>query len=327
MADNAPATPTPAATSAAPTSTPTDPKTGLEAAAAGGSTAAERAEAKKEVERRKYKLRVDGGEQELALSDDEISVRLQKGLAADKRMAEAAEIRKQFAAFREAVKRDPFGVLKDPAFGIDLEAEAEKRLADKYRQQLREAQIAQAQTEEEKQRLKLQSDLDERERKLKEYADKEKVWQEDQAQRAQAEMDQRVFQEIESDFMEALQAEGITKSYETLYMMAEIARLNLDHGIELTPRQMAAEVRGRVEAQNSKLEQAVRSGLQGQDLLDYLGESTVKAVLQAAKAKLRGVALAPKPAPTPYRDPEAPRKIRTPSDWKRELGLKPGGRL
>ena len=39
------------------------------------------------------------------------------------------------AEFMDAVKKDPWGTLKDPAFGgLDLETLAEQRLAEKYRE-------------------------------------------------------------------------------------------------------------------------------------------------------------------------------------------------
>jgi hypothetical protein len=271
-------------------------------------------EARKEAERRKYKLKVDGQDEEVELTDEEISVRLQKERAAAKRMQESAELKKKFAQAVDLIKKDPFAALKDPAFGIDLEALAEQRLLEKYKLELM--------PEEQRKQMEM-------ERKLKEYETKEqertRLEQEAHQRTQQEQFEAKIFQETEKTFMAALESADLPKDYETLYMMADVAKLNLDYGVELTPQQLAAEVRAKLDGY-SKREKSLRANLKGDKLLEYLGTDTVKEVLQASVAKLKGGAAKlfepTKPIPQDIDDDKPARQMRTPSQWRKEIGLK-----
>jgi hypothetical protein len=272
-------------------------------------------EEKKAAEKRKYKLKVDGGEEELELSDEEIAVRLQKERAAGKRMQEAAELRKKFQQAVDLIKKDPFAALKDPVFGVDLDALAEKRIVEKYSRDMMPP--------EERQKLEMQEKLAAYEA---EKAESVRA-QEEAAHQAQA---HRVYQETERSLLDALGQEGMTKDYETLLEMVEIAKLNLDYGIELTPAQMAAEVKARRGERTSKAFGTLK-GLKGDELVSRLGEDVVNEVLRHSVARLKGTSAAPlaaKPALKPVQAPGQvddegkPRKSLSPAQWRREIGLK-----
>lgn len=223
-------------------------------------------------ERRKYSLKVDGEARDLELTDDEISVRLQKAEAAEKRMSEAAQVRKSFAEAVAAIKKDPFAALKDPVFGVDLKKLAEQRLIEEYQLELMTPEArAQKERELEIERLK------------KEAADHKAALE---AER-QRQLDDRTFQETEAKFIRALSDAGMEKSYEALYEMARIADLALENGIEYSEKQLVQLVQESLDGQRSKLENKVRAGLKGEKLLSHLGEDTVREVLRASVEKMR----------------------------------------
>lgn len=229
--------------------------------------AAEATEARKEAERRKYKLKIDGQEREEDLSDDEVSVRLQKALGAEKRMQEAAEYRKKFQAASEAIRSDPFAALKE-AYGIDIEKLAEERLAQKYQEQLL--------PENERKELEYKRQIEARDAQLKAIRDAEES-------KHQEAFNAKVLQETEAGFLTALQTSGLPQNYETLRMMAEVAKFNLEHGLELTPAQIAAEVQSKA----SQTTQHVLKGLKGESLVKFLGPDVVKEVLRLSVEKIR----------------------------------------
>lgn len=298
----------------APTSAPgtpasaTQPNSKFADQAAEGKTPTPAEKAAAEVARRKYQLKVDGKTQELELADDEVSVRLQKAMAAEKRMQEAAQVRKDFQSIVEAIKKDPFSALKDPAFGLDLEQLAIERLKQEYE----EAQLPEG---ERKMRAY--------EREIQQYKQRDEMQKAQVRQQQQAAYEQRIHQEMERDFAEALQTESLPKNRQTLYMMAEVAKTALEHGIELTPKQLASEVNGRLRGIN----QHVVTNLKGEQLAKYLGDDVVREIVRYSINRVRPTQPTPfePPAPkTPIADvddgkPE--RQIKNPRDVKRALGL------
>ena len=248
---------------------------------AAGKTATE---AQKAVERIKLRLKIDGREEEREFDPEQLAVHVQKAGAADKRMQEAAQIRKSFQAIVERLKQDPFEVLSDPAIGVDLEALAEKRLADKYRKaMMSDEERAVYERQQEYERIKSENDR----------------YKRAEQQRRQTEIDRKVFQETEQNFKTALGKVGLPPSYELLREMAKIARDNLQFGIELSPAQLAAEVRSHVEGTRTKLEEKVRTSLKGEELIKYLGEDVVREILRAQVAKVRAKQSTLEPVPPP----------------------------
>lgn len=246
---------------------------GTGAPAAGEPTATE----PPKPERRKYKLKVDGAEVEEELTDDEISVRLQKGRAADKRMQEAAEYRKQYEKFVESVKKDPVAALKDPRFGIDVRKQIEDQLIAEWESQQKLSGLSPQERE-----AVQRAETAERERdELR--AEKQRE-QETIQQRQRAELETKVQGDLEREFMDALDKSGLPKNRQTLAIMAEIAALNLDHGIELTRDQLVSETNSRLQGMHKQ----VMGGLQGEALVKYLGDDVVREIVRYSVSKVRG---------------------------------------
>jgi len=82
---------------------------------------------------KKYKLKVDGREEEL--DEESVSKLAQMGRASSKRFQEAAQSRKQSEDFIKMLKEDPASVLTNPAIGIDLRKFAEDYLMKQYEQE------------------------------------------------------------------------------------------------------------------------------------------------------------------------------------------------
>jgi hypothetical protein len=263
--------------------------------------------------RRKYKLKVDGAEQELELSDVEVSTRLQKALAAEKRMAQAAETQKAFKAFQEAFKSDPFEAAKHLHPDMDLDALAEKRLIERFQQEELQKQDPAAY-----ERAQLQKQLDE-------YKSKEQKAQEAAKAKAQADHDAKVGQEMERDFMQALELSGLPKDRQYLRMMAEVADTALDNDIELSPAQMAAEVNSRIREQH----QHVTRGLKGETLIKHLGDDVVREVLRYSvekhKAK-QSVVTAPTARGEETPEQRETRKLKTGSEARKFFNDMKSGR-
>jgi hypothetical protein len=136
-------------------------------------------EVTKEIQnlKKKFQLKVDGKEEDLELdlsNEEEVKKHLQLSRAAQKRMAESAQLKKDVEAFISALKTDPFSVLSNEAIGVDV-----VQLVNKYvEDQLKEAD----KTPEQKAQEKMQQEL---ESLRKEKEDLEKRRQEEELMRYQ----------------------------------------------------------------------------------------------------------------------------------------------
>lgn len=231
---------------------------------------------------RKYKLKVDGVEEEVdldSLDDASLVKELQMAKAARKRMQEAAEVRKSFKSFMEQLQKDPISTLKAKELGgIDIRKQIEEQILREYE----ESQLPQEQRQ-----------LREMERKLQEREAQLRAIEEAQQAHAEAAFNARVEQETEAELMEALGNSDLPKNRETLAIMAQVAKLNLEHGIELTPQQLAAETKARI----ARMHGAITNVYKGEALIKHLGDDVVKEVLryklQAAKQQAQNSMSAP----------------------------------
>jgi hypothetical protein len=234
-----------------------------------------------EKKARILKAKIGGQEREFnvdELTDEELTYRLQMSEAARQKMSEAAQIKKQFEEIRAAIKADPFSVLKDPAFGVDLEALAEQRLAQKYKES----------TMPEHERKALEA-----ERKAEQYKKQVEQYQKAEQFRKQAEEDARVEAELKKEFKSALEFASLPVNDTTMYMLADEADIAERDGIQLSSKQLAARVKERM----SGLNKHVFTGLKGENLAKYLGDDVVKEVLRYAVDKFKKPGAAATPAP------------------------------
>lgn len=253
---------------------------------------------------RKYKLKVDGVEEEVdldSLDDASLVKELQMAKAARKRMQEAAEVRKSFKTFMEQLQKDPLSTLKAKELGgIDVRKMVEDQILREYE----ESQLPQEQRQ-----------LREMERKLQEREQQLQAIEDSQRQQAEAAFNTRVEQETEAELMEALEKSDLPKNRETLAVLAQVAKINLEHGLELTPQQLAAEAKARI----ARMHGAITKVLTGEALIKHLGNDVIKEVLryklQSAKQQAQDVMKAPSPVKQQMADVNAPdRPPRQPKD-------------
>jgi hypothetical protein len=252
-------------------------------------------------EKRKFKLKVDGQEREEQYSDDEVTVRLQKGYAAEKRMEEAAKVQKKWAELKQLAKDDPTLLFKE-LVGADPDEWAEGRVKEKWQRELM--------PEQERQMADLQKQLKDYQTKEQKRAEAEKARHE--------EMQQTLLEkQIETDFKAAFEASGLPYTSENLEVFGKIALDANEFGIDLTPAQMVAEAKAelaRRETAQAEKHKGQFTNMEGPALLDYLGDAVVKKVLKAAVEKYRP-AIAP-PAQSVSTEPAKPKVFST-NDWRR----------
>ena len=244
------------------------------------STAAPQGETKAERKAREIAYKVKGEQRKLnidTLSDEDLATRLQFSDMGRQSMQEAAEVRKAFQAVVEAIKKDPFAALQDPVFGMNLDELAEERLVGKYR----ETQM----TPEERERLELRREADKYKAQVQEFESARE-------KQARQTLEAQIQEETEAEVLEALKSVNLPNNEWTVAMMADLMLMKLDPELEfdLTPAQMAAEVKGRAKDMTG----SIIKDLKGEQLVEFLGQDAVREVLKYSVAKVRPNAAAPK---------------------------------
>lgn len=220
---------------------------------------------------RNLSIKVDGQVENIdidSMDDATLTKQLQLAKAAQKRMQEAAELKKQQESFRDRLKKDPINALKDPEFGVDVRKMIEDQILREYEEQQMDEPTRKA--------AQMERALSEREAKIKAQ---EEAYQ----ARETAALNERVFNETKTQFEKALSESGLPNNGHTIAMMAEVAQQNLEAGIEVEPAQLAAEVRERLSQTNAH----VFKGMQGEQLAKYLGDSVITEVLKFAVERVK----------------------------------------
>jgi len=224
------------------------------------------------------------GNEEVALSDEDIARDYGKWKAADQKFREASEGRKSVEAFMKALEEDPESVLSDKRLPIN-----KKKLAEKWLLEQIEAELNPEDPKDAK--------LSEAERKLKEYQDKEKEAQEAKTKAEHDEVREKRKQAISDTLHAAMQATQLSKHPEsaaaTLREMALYMRAAKERGDDVTPEELVQHVH------NNRFHQmyTLAHEFQGEDLIEFLGEEIVTRIRQADLARLKA-----------KRDPQATHK-------------------
>lgn len=269
-------------------------------------------EAKTKAERRKYKLKLEGKDEEAELTDEEVSAELQKARVASKRMQESAEIRKKSAA-QDAEVRELFDALRNPAtapqilkqLGLDVRSLVEADLVREF---------------EESQLSPEQKKLRDMEAKLKEYETRDQT---DKAKQDEAEasaLEKQMVDEMAKSWAVAAEKAGLDDSPRAVKAMADLAAEYAAHEIYPSPDQIAAEVRSNLEELNKTQHLKVLKSLSGKRRLEYLGKDLVELILTDAMESIKGQSVAPPPAPEPVDAPKIPDQI-SPAEFRRMMGL------
>jgi hypothetical protein len=254
--------------------------------------------------KRKYAIKVDGADEEVELDFDDtdtIKRHLQMSRVAQKRMSAAAQEKQRAEQFFSMLKSDPIKVLNDPSIGVNFREIAEKYLAEQL-----EAEIMSPQ----------ERKLKEAERIIRER-DEEQKSKRDQEQRSQVEkLQEHYSSEYDKKISEALSTSGLPKTPKTVQRMAQLMYKNLEHGLDLEPKDLVALVK---EDYLSEI-RSLFGQTDGDGLLALLGDDVANKIRKSDLKRLKSSNLTPsRPNQT---NPEPIKRESRPmsrDEWRAEL--------
>lgn len=186
------------------------------------STEEKQADVRKEVDKQMQKWILKGlNGENIEISDvNELVKRAQKGLGAELKFQEAAEIKKEAAQLLKMLNDDPMGLLEE--LGLDTVSLAQQKLAKKLEEE--------SKSPEQKQREKELKELEELRAKLKE---KEEFEEKSKYEKIVAEEERK----IEEGMISALQEANLPVKPVYIKKMAEIMQAGMEHGYDLSPKE------------------------------------------------------------------------------------------
>lgn len=285
------------------------------AAPAGDQAKAAAAEAARQEQIRKMKLKVNGKEMELG--EDEVIRRAQLASAADQKFQEAAQIRKQAEQFINQLLSDPMSVLTHPELAdkIKFRQLAENFLAKELQRELMSPE--QRELAELREYRKSQEEA-------RQAAEQQQLTQAQQAERAK--LQQRAAQEYDVKMTEILQKSDLPKTPYTVKRVAELLFNAVQKGYDLDVQTAVDMVR---EGYMSDLG-ALVGGLDGESLIKTFGPDLLKKIRKYDLAQLKSrvnptnmqASATPAAATAPQRD-DAQRAL-TPDEWREMIRKRAG---
>lgn len=243
---------------------PSAPTDALEKEAAG-----EKLSKEEKAEIKKWRLKIDGREEEL--TEDELVKHAQLGKAAHKRMQEAAQYKKNVAAFFETLKADPLRVLSDPSLGIP--AEQLKKLAESViSNEIEDLK----KTPEQREKEKLQRELESLKQRYKEEEESRK---QSEFQRLQ----EQAALQLDNDIASALDTSGLPKSPYTVKKMAEYMLLALQNDIDLSAKDVVPIIKKQITSEIREMFSAAPEDL----IEDFLGKDNISRLRKRAVARIK----------------------------------------
>lgn len=230
---------------------------------------------------RKYKVKVDGNEMEV--DESELINNYQLSKAAQQRLQEGMQLRKQSEEFIRLLKTDPLKVLSHPSIGIDAKKWAEEYLISEMKKD--------AQSPEERQ-------LEEYKAKLAKYEEQENLTKRQQEEQQRLEVRAKYTDQINREIIENLEVSGLPKTHFTVQRMVYYLAQGLSAGVDLSPRDVVDLVR-RDYINDTK---SLYSGLDSDALIKILGDDVAKKIrnhdLSKVKNPFKKNNIAPPPTTT-----------------------------
>jgi hypothetical protein len=212
--------------------------------------------------------------EDIEVSDiNELVKRAQKGVGAELKFEEAAQIKKEAAELLRMMNEDPLGLLEE--LGMDSLALAKKRLARQVEEE--------AKSPEQKQR---EAELKE----LQEYREKVKQIEQEKKDLEFQKIVQEEETKLENGMMGALKEEGLPVKPAYIKRMSEIMMAGLEQGVELSPKEALKFARKEVVSDLRELLDASPDEM----LEDLIGSSNAKRMRKRYLTKAREKAI-----PTP----------------------------
>jgi hypothetical protein len=219
---------------------------------------------------RKYKI----GNEEISLSDEDISRDYSKWKGSDKAFREASEARKATEDFMKALKEDPEKILNDHRIPIDKRKLAEKWLMDELDRELNPVD-----PRDEK--------LSEAEKKLKAYQDREEEEAKTKAEKEYESVKEQRKTEISNVLSKAMQATHLSQDPESaaavLREMAIYTRAARERGESVTPDELVEHIHNQRFRQFYNL----ADKFEGEELLEFFGDKILNKMRKADLARLR----------------------------------------
>ena len=221
--------------------------------------------------KKKYKIKVDKNEEEFEFdptNDEEVVKHLQMSRASQKRMSEAAELRKVALEFIDQLKKDPRKVLSDPTIGVDIKKLAQEIINDEIKELEK--------SPEQREKDKLLKEVEELKKQAKE---KEDNFKKTEFARMQAEQEKY----LESEISAALDVGGVPKTPKTVARMAEMMMIAIQNGIDLGPKDVVGLVKNNTMSEFKE----IIGALSDDQLEDFLGKEVLGRLRKknASKAK------------------------------------------
>jgi hypothetical protein len=219
------------------------------------------------------KQMVDFGDEKVDL--DTLKTERSKYKAAESKFREAAQARKEVESFYEALQNDPEAVLNDPRLSLKKRELAEKWLMEELQASLSEP-IDQRDVE-----------MANIKKELEKYQNQEKQTKEQKEQEEYQTLVNSRKEAIATTLSKAMEHSPLSQdpatATETLREMAIYMRLCRDAGYEASPEEIAQHVESRYTKSYSQL----ANKLDGDQLIQFLGEQVVQKIRKADLQRLQ----------------------------------------
>jgi hypothetical protein len=221
-----------------------------------------------------YKAIVDG--QEIEVTMEELLGGFQKARSSNKRFQEASALSKKATDERDRLKEDPVQALLDS--GLNME-DVKNLIYSNAQRLLDEDDTENGLTEEQKENrlLKAENEKFKAEREAKEKADEDKETQSEQA---------KLEAEIETEFIQILETEGITASPQAIIRMAQLMSMAADNNYDMSTKE-AAEYYKEEQAESFA---AQLGGLSAEQLESILGKDAADGLRRHSVSKVKNPA-------------------------------------
>lgn len=298
-----PSAPAPSSTpSTGPTGATSTPEAGATISAPAPAQGATTATPAPKPEPRRFKVKIDGSEQEV--DEEELLRGYQRSTAAARRLEEAAKARKELEAREAALKKrfeDPRVLKAAQEWGLEPEDAAAVLRARELFEETQLTPEQRALQDERKRR-------EEAERKAKEY--------EEQQTRAKLDAEtQAEIGKLNREVLEAADKAGLPKSPRLGRMMLQHMRTMADAGQTPDAHESARFVMDSLRTEVPHL----IGGMNDEQIVGFLGKPVIDRILAWSVARAKGQAPAPAPAPEVKPDAERPRpSFLSVEEWRKQ---------
>lgn len=257
----------------------------------------------KTPEKRIKKIKVNDKEVEFDLSNEEETLKqVALGLSSTERFSKASAIEKNSRKFVEALKNNPFEVLKHPSFGLDLRKVCEEYL---YENHVKKEMMP----EEERVRHEEQAEL-------KRYREAEKQRETERKLKAQEEMKEKYRQDYVPLFKEVLETSGLPASDWTIGRMATYMKLAISKGYkDIKPSDVVAHVK----EDWQKHLRTTFSNATGDQLIEMFGKEVVDKVRKANLAQYSSESNGAPVVRTQPREAKPPKQYNSKEEMMRDI--------